>query len=115
VPSGFRNAKAWREGRLDSLPSADLAAAILAEHDPESCRTAFDTMRRTGAWYVPTHVTREEDARAGEPAFRNDPRLDYLDPLSRWAFRDGLDGTLDQYPGERGRTALRAYFAHACA
>jgi imidazolonepropionase-like amidohydrolase len=61
---------------------------------------------------VPTHVTREEDARATDPAFSGDDRFAYLDPLSRWAWRDDLSGTRSRYPLEAGSRALRAYFDH---
>lgn len=69
-------------------------------------------MRARGVWFVPTHVTREEDARAGDPSFANDPRLDYTDPLSRWAFGDDLGGTLAAYPGPDGERVLKDYFGH---
>lgn len=108
----FPRAAEWREGRLDGLPPTGLAEAIVAGHDPDLCRAAFAVLREAGAWYVPTHVTREEDARAGDPSFVDDPRLDYLDPLSRWAYRDDLAGTRGAYPGAEGERALRAYFEH---
>ena len=108
----FRRAGEWRSGGLDRLPPTMVAEAIVAEHDPAACRAAFAAVRDAGAWYVPTHVTREEDARAGDPSFVGDPRLDFLDPLSRWAFRDDLAGTRSAYPGARGERALRSYFEH---
>ena len=62
------------------------------------------------AWFVPTHVTREEDARAADPDFLEDPVLDYLDPLSRWAWNDDRSATRDTFQGRRGRNALSSYF-----
>lgn len=111
----FARAGAWRSGALDAWPPAVLAEAVVAEHDPAACAAAFARMRAAGAWYVPTHVTREEDARAADPAFAGDPRLAYLDPLSRWAWRDDLAGTRAAYPGRRGARALQRYFAHGLA
>lgn len=108
----FRRAAAWRAGALDTLAPATLLDAVIHEHDPAACDKAFARMRAAGAWYVPTHVTREEDARASDPAFVDDPRLAYLDPLSRWAFRDDLSGTANAFPGKRGEHALKAYFRH---
>jgi imidazolonepropionase-like amidohydrolase len=108
----FRGAADWRAGRLDDLPPATLAGRIVAEHDPAACERAFAALREAGAWLVPTHVTREEDARADDPIFASDPRLVYLDPLSRWAYRDDLAGTAARHPGPEGARALRAYFAH---
>jgi hypothetical protein len=106
----YRRAGDWRSGALAGVDPTRLAEAMVAAHDPHSCAAAFEAMRRAGAWFVPTHVTREEDARAGDPTFVGDPRLGYLDPLSRWAYRDDLAGTRAAYPGLRGERALQAYF-----
>lgn len=106
----YRRSAQWRSGALAGADATRLSEAMVAAHDPKLCSAAFDAIRRAGAWFVPTHVTREEDARAGDPAFVGDPRLDYLDPLSRWAFRDDLGGTRASYPGVRGERALQAYF-----
>lgn len=108
----FRGAADWRTGRLDMLPPTQLAERIVTEYDPDACDNAFAALRAAGAWYVPTHVTREEDARAADRSFTEDARLIHLDPLSRWAFRDDLSGTVGQYPGARGQQALRRYFEH---
>ncbi len=109
----FAGAAAWRSGALDAVPPTGLAEQVVAQHDPDACTAAFTQMAAAGAWLVPTHVTREEDARAADPAFHADPRLDaYLDPLSRWAFDDDLAATRSRYPGARGALALRRYFDH---
>lgn len=108
----FPRAADWRQGRLDLLSPTILTETIVAEHDPAACSAIFGALQRAEAWYVPTHVTREEDARAGDPSFSDDPRLDYLDPLSRWAFRDDLAGTRERYSGSRGERAVRVYFEH---
>ena len=106
----YARSEPWRSGALAGADPTRLAEAMVAAHDPRRCAAAFGAIRSGGAWFVPTHVTREEDARAGDPAFLADPRLDYLDPLSRWAFRDDLGGTRAAYPGLRGEQALQAYF-----
>ncbi|HEX8226192.1 MAG TPA: amidohydrolase family protein [Allosphingosinicella sp.] len=106
----YARAGDWRSGALAGADPTRLAEAMVAGQDPKRCAAAFAAMRAAGAWFVPTHVTREEDARAGDPAFVGDPRLDYLDPMSRWAFRDDLGGTRSAYPGVRGEQALQAYF-----
>ena len=108
----FDRAQEWRSGKLDDLPPTDLIETIVSEYDPATCETAFAALRDAGSWYVPTHVTREEDARAGDPAFVNDPRLDFLDPLLRWAWNDDLSATRSRYAGVHGERALRAYFSH---
>ncbi len=102
----------WRNGKLDAQAPAERARLMVSTHDAAACRSAFAAMKAAGAWLVPTHVTREEDARASDNAFIKDGRLEYLDPLSRWAFRDDLSSTRSAYPGEEGRRALNAYFDH---
>ena len=108
----YREAAAWRNGTMDEEEPTRVAESMVAQHDGEACRRAFAAMNRAGAWFVPTHVTREEDARAADDSFVGDVRLSYLDPLSRWAFRDDLGSTRTRYPGARGEQALRAYFEH---
>lgn len=108
----FSRASEWRDGNLDTVPPTLLMEAFVAEYDPEVCRDAFASMKTAGAWLIPTHVTREEDAHAGDQNFINDERLAYLDPLSRWAYSDDLAGTRSRYPGERGERAVRRYFEH---
>ncbi|MGS7838756.1 amidohydrolase family protein [Stenotrophomonas maltophilia] len=108
----FENAAAWRGGALDGENPTALAERMVSGHQPARCDEAFGLMQASGAAFVPTHVTREEDARARDPAFADDPRLAYLDPLSRWAWRDDLQATVARYPGPRGETALKAYFEH---
>lgn len=50
--------------------------------------------------------------RAADPAFLEDPRLDWLDPLSRWALRDDAAATAARFPDADGQAALRRYFEH---
>lgn len=100
----------WVAGRLDRLAPAARDKLLLETFDPAKCAAVLAQMRARGAWFVPTHTTREEDARAGDPAFVNDPRLAYADPLSRWAYRDDLGGTRSDYPGAGGERLLNDYF-----
>lgn len=111
----FDNAAAWRGGALDGEDPTALSERMVGGYQPSVCNHAFALMQASGAAFVPTHVTREEDARARDPAFVDDPRLAYLDPLSRWAWRDDLTATADRYPGRRGQDALKVYFDHGLA
>lgn len=111
----FNQAAQWRAGALDDDDPIVLAERMVKDHVPADCDDVFARMTAHGAAFVPTHVTREEDARARDPAFANDPRLAYLDPLSRWAWRDDLQATTARYPGPRGEAALQAYFQHGLA
>ncbi|MDV3435208.1 amidohydrolase family protein [Stenotrophomonas sp. C2852] len=111
----FENAAAWRGGTLDGEDPTALAERMVSGYQPALCEEAFGLIQASGAAFVPTHVTREEDARARDPAFVDDPRLAYLDPLSRWAWRDDLQATVARYPGRRGEDALKTYFEHGLA
>ena len=108
----FTGAADWRAGRLDTMAPTDLIDAFVTDHDIAACDAAIAALAKSRAWIVPTHVTREEDMRAGDAGFSEDARLDYLDPLSRWAWNDDLGGTRSAYPGTRGANALRRYFDH---
>ncbi len=107
----FMSATAWRTGKLDELSPTLLVERMVRDHVPELCQSQVATMREANVWFAPTHVTREDDARASDEAFLNDPRLDYLDPLSRWAYSDDQGATVARYLGNRGKRALQAYFA----
>ncbi|MEN1961437.1 amidohydrolase family protein [Luteimonas sp. MJ246] len=111
----FRDAAAWRSGALDAEVPTALVERMVTHYDAAACARAFAQMREAGTSFVPTHVTREEDARARDPAFTGDPRLAFLDPLSRWAYRDDLKSTVVRYPAARGEAALRGYFEHGLA
>ncbi|WFL77792.1 amidohydrolase family protein [Altererythrobacter arenosus] len=108
----FDRVEAWRKGELDDLSDTALTELFVTGYDPARCDEAIAALASAEAWIVPTHTTREEDARATDPDFIDDPRLAYLDPLSRWAYNDDLSGTRDRYPGERGKRALNADFDH---
>lgn len=108
----FGRAAAWRAGKLAEVPPAALLEEIVATHDAVRCEAAATALAEAGAWYVPTHVTREEDARAHDPQFASDPRLDYLDPLSRFAWEDDQESTRTRYAGPLGEKALTDYFGH---
>lgn len=100
----------WVSGKMDGLTPPQRDELLLKSFDPQLCKRLLTEMSERQAWFVPTHVTREEDARAGDPALINDRRLDYADPLSRWAYGDDLGGTRSAYPGRDGERLLKAYF-----
>ncbi|MCG8506274.1 MAG: amidohydrolase family protein [Sphingomonadales bacterium] len=68
-------------------------------YNPARCKAVLDSLARFGVYYVPTHETREMDARAGEAAYRNDPRLRYIpEPLMARKWRGDLDETASVSP-----------------
>lgn len=105
-----RQEAAWRLGQMDSFPPVEVIEKMVGSFDDQKCAALLEQMQVAQSWFVPTHVTREEDARAQDTMFLNDVRLDYLDPLSRWAYRDDLASTAARFDGRRGASALGAYF-----
>lgn len=89
------------------------ARAVLAGFDAARCRRLIAALAASGAALVPTHVTREEDARAHEPGF--DPGRGWLDPLSAWAWADDQAATVSAYPGAEGAALLRGYHRRGLA
>lgn len=111
----YAHAQDWRQGTLDAMPPAALMAAMVDQHDGAVCDRLFAQMAVKQAWFVPTHVTREEDARANDLVFLGDERLQYADPLSLWAWKDDLASTRDRHPGKAGDAALQRFFEKGLA
>ena len=107
--------EAWRARELEGMSPTQQLETLVDSYEEERCKAAFKRLEAAEAWLVPTHVTREEDARAGDPAFIDDPRLVYLDPLSRWARNDDLGAVSSRFSGREGQDALDAYFLHGLA
>ena len=112
----FEHARIFTDACGGSPPSGaagpDRTAAILSADRPAPCDRLMRRMAQAGAAFVPTHVTREEDARAHEGF---DPGLEWLDPLSRWAWRDDRAATVAAYPGPEGAALLRRYHERGLA
>ena len=72
------------------------------EFDAGICDSAMRFFAGTGAYYVPTHVTREMEARADEENYRKDPARQYIlqDRQQRW--EDDLTSTAALPLAERG-------------
>lgn len=111
----FGNGAEWRAGRLQHVPRAALLQAMLDQRDEALCAKARQAMATKAVAFVPTLVTREEDARAQDQAFLDDPRLRYADPMSRWAWKDDQSGTQAAFPGKSGDALLKRFLAQAMA
>ncbi|QIG52989.1 amidohydrolase family protein [Altererythrobacter sp. BO-6] len=102
----FADAALWRAGAFDDLARPVVLHRMLERRDAAYCETQMARMAQQELAFVPTLVTREEDARADEPAFMQDPRLEFADPLSRWAYGDDAGSTLETYASAQDRTLL---------
>ena len=61
--------------------------------DQATCDAQIAAMRDNGTYYVPTLLTREMDYRAGEAAYRDDPRLAYIPAMQAGHWNGDLDRT----------------------
>jgi hypothetical protein len=73
-------------------------AKTLEGYDATLCDDVMNTLVANGTYLVPTHGTREMDARAGEEAYRNDPRLKYIPDRQRQGWEADLDNYADSPP-----------------
>lgn len=63
-----------------------MRARIVDRHDPAHCARLMAAMAQSRTWWTPTLQVLRMEARAGDAAFRNDPRLRYVP----WILRVGL-------------------------
>lgn len=110
--SCFEDAAQWQVGALSKLSPTARLSAIIEGYDPQRCEDIVTQLASSSAWYVPTHVTREDDVRAFDEDGSTSKALDYLDPLSRWAWNDDQSALRAAYPDRSGKRALYRYFAH---
>lgn len=80
------------------------------EFDPKRCEAFLARLARTGTHYVPTHVTREMEARAGDPAYRSDPAREYVSRARNASWDKDLEETAS-VPAEE-KAALESFFRH---
>lgn len=111
----FANAARWRAGHYDKLPRPQLVAHMLGARDHAACEAIMADMAIRDVAFVPTLVTREEDARAHDAAYFRDSRLRYADPLSRWAFGDDAAATVAVYATDGDRALLAGVLRQAQA
>jgi hypothetical protein len=92
-------------------PDADTRMArTINEFDPALCRDVLTTLARNGTYYVPTHVTREMDARARDGAYRADPNRRYISAARNAEWDRDLNETAASSPT---RTSLYdGFFRH---
>lgn len=80
----------------ENLPWPDRSAVpgrSVEEFDAALCAEQVGAMVDAGTYYVPTHLTREMDYRAGEDAYRNDPRMAYIPAMQQRFWGQDLDRT----------------------
>ncbi len=66
--------------------------------DETLCAAQIAAMVEHGTYYVPTHLTREMDYRAGEAGYRADARLGYIPAMQQRQWNRDLDRTAEASP-----------------
>ncbi len=61
--------------------------------DQQRCESLMASLSTKGTYYVPTHGTREFDARASEESYRNDPKLRFVGSFQRDDWQRDIDRT----------------------
>ncbi len=95
-------------GRRPEGRGAARAALAVAGQDAALCADQIAAMVRAGTYYVPTHLTREMDFRAGEAAYRDDPLRAYVHPQLWRRWEQDLGRTAEATPEEVA--AFREFF-----
>jgi imidazolonepropionase-like amidohydrolase len=109
----FRQAEAdFADGKPGSKRPAgiDRLSRTVDEFDEPLCDTTMRNLAATGAYYDPTHVTREMEARAGEAEYRADPNLKYVLAERRKNWEADLKDTAGKPAAEVA--ALNKFFRH---
>lgn len=77
---------------------AEIQQHSMAQFNADRCAEVMKALVENNAWYIPTHETREMDARAGEPDYRNDPRLEYIGVQMKGFWQRDLENTASKSP-----------------
>ena len=83
---------------------------MLDEHSEEMAEEIFEAMKDHGTYYVPTHLTRREDAYADDPIVREDPILEFVHPLIKWQWLEDVNKTLSRDPSPEARQTYRDFY-----
>jgi cytosine/adenosine deaminase-related metal-dependent hydrolase len=111
-PEYRRREAEFAEGAAGAARPANLErlTRTVAEYDQAKCVSFLGKLAHTGAFYVPTHVTREMEALADDPTYRADPHRKYILAARRKNWEADLDQTASLPAVERA--ALDRFFEH---
>lgn len=103
-------AVARREPGATRPPSIERLTRTVDAFDAARCSELLRQLAATNVFYVPTHVTREMEARAGDQGYRADSSRRFVprEQNKRWE----ADLTETAAKPEAERTALRRFFEH---
>jgi len=106
----FPGSSEFRSTQRTQNPSVDWLQRMVTEHNSAQCEQILKTMSDNDTWYVPTHVTRRMDAMAGDSAFRNDPRRQYIWPEVLQSWDADADNMLAMAPSSEERAIVAGFY-----
>ncbi|WP_237132748.1 amidohydrolase family protein [Pseudohongiella sp. O18] len=106
----FPGSSEFRSTQRTQNPSVDWLQRMVTEHNSAQCEQILKTMADNDTWYVPTHVTRRMDAMAGDSAFRNDPRRQYIWPEVLQSWDADADNMLAMAPSSEERAIVAGFY-----
>lgn len=111
-PDFRRRMSDWadRKPGAERVGSVERLRRTVEEHDPRQCTAFLSALSKTEVGYVPTHVTREMEARADEPSYRDRPERRYMMPARDRNWQKDLEETAAL--SEQERIALDRFFRH---
>jgi hypothetical protein len=111
-PEYRRREAAFANGEAGAVrpTSLERLSRTVAGYDAKRCAALLRSVAATGTYYTPTHVTRESEALADDPAYRTDPRRKYVSGERNARWEADLKETA-ALPAEE-REALRRFFRH---
>jgi hypothetical protein len=86
----------------DGLINAEVWRQIIDSQDPALCQQKMTDMAAAGLWWSPTLLTLQLGAKAGDPAFRQDPRLAQVPWVLRQLWQADADGMLQRGRDQHG-------------
>ncbi len=98
------------EAGATRVPEVERLQRTVVEYDPELCRAFLQQLALTGVYYVPTHVTREMEAKADQAEYRRQPERKYISAERNERWEEDLTRTAAV--SDTQRDALRAFFRH---
>lgn len=114
-PEFRRREAAFANSEAGAVRPASLERLVrtVDEFDPRRCAVLLRRLAATGVYYTPTHVTREMEALAGDPAYRADPARKYVPSERNRRWEADLKEAAALPPEER--RALGSFFRHGLA
>jgi imidazolonepropionase-like amidohydrolase len=88
--------------------TSQLRLRMLREHDTAKLQEIFNAFKTNKTWYCPTHLTRRDEAFAGDDQYRS--RYDSINPILRLLSMEDLDAVLKEDTSALGRKIYSDFY-----